>query len=145
MGHGPHQRAQFMGYRDHDLLAIFASCTEMPIASAEAHLGLPPDVLDRRGEQRWFWSTFHPHQQEFLAQMQDSFVAFGCGTAETVLLIPFGEFAPWLKEMNITEREDRFYWHVHIFQDGGRFLLARRKGAERIDLTRCLLPAVEKA
>jgi hypothetical protein len=80
-----------------------------------------------------------------LAQMQDSFVAFGCGTAATVLLMPFGEFAPWLKEMNITEREDRFYWHVHIFQDGGKFLLARRKGAERIDLTRFLLPAGEEA
>ena len=37
-------------------------------------------------------------------------MAFGCGAAATVLLIPFGEFAPWLKEMNITEREDRFYW-----------------------------------
>jgi hypothetical protein len=57
-----------------------------------------------RGEQRWFWFAFHPHQQEFLAQIQDSFVAFGCGAAATVLLIPFGEFAPWLKEMNITER-----------------------------------------
>jgi hypothetical protein len=72
-------------------------------------------------------------------------VAFGCGAAEMALLIPFGEFAPWLKEMNITAREDRFYWHVHIFHDGERFLLARRKGAERIDLTRFFLPAGEEA
>jgi hypothetical protein len=121
--------------------------TRVSYTSADGATGLICAVSRTytRGEQRWFWFAFHPHQQEFLAQTQDSFVAFGCGAAATVLLIPFEEFAPWLKEMNITEREDRFYWHVHIFQDGERFLLARRKGAERIDLTRFLLPVGEEA
>ena len=50
MGNGPHKCAQFTGYRDHDLIGIFASCAELPIAAAEAHLGFPTDVLDRLGE-----------------------------------------------------------------------------------------------
>jgi hypothetical protein len=120
--------------------------TRVSYTSADGATGLICAVSRAytRGQQRWFWFAFHPHQQEFLAQTQDSFVAFGCGAAATVLLIPFEEFAPWLTEMNITEREDRFYWHVHIFQDGERFLLARQKGAERIDLARFLLPAGEE-
>ena len=50
MGHGPHKRTQLTGNRDHDQIGIFASCAELPIASAEAHLALPTDVLDRLGE-----------------------------------------------------------------------------------------------
>jgi hypothetical protein len=98
-----------------------------------------------RGDQQWFWFAFHPHQKEFLAHAQDSFVAFGCGAADIVLLIPFGEFAPWLQEMNVTEKDERLYWHVHIFQDGERFILYRKRGAERIDLTRFFLPTREQA
>src|SRR4029453_2400015 len=92
--------------------------TRVSYTSADGAPGLigPVSRMYTRWEPRLFLFAVPPHQQEFFAQTQGSFFAFGCGTAETVLLIPFGEFAPWLKEMNITEREDRFYWHVHIFQ-----------------------------
>jgi hypothetical protein len=50
LGNGPQKRAQFTGYRDYDLSGLFASCAALPIASAEAHLGLPTHVLDRLGE-----------------------------------------------------------------------------------------------
>jgi hypothetical protein len=45
--------------------------------------------------------------------------------------------------MNVTQRDDRFYWHVSIFQDEGRFVLHRRRGEPRIDLTRYSLPQSE--
>jgi hypothetical protein len=96
-----------------------------------------------RGDQQWFWFAFHPHQKEFLEHGQESFVAFGCGSESIVVLIPFGEFSQWLPDMNITEREDRFYWHIHIIQQDDRFMLGRKGGMERIDLTRFLLSTQE--
>lgn len=41
--------------------------------------------------------------------------------------------------MGTTEREERFYWHVVIYREDERFVLHRRKGEERIDLSRYLL------
>jgi hypothetical protein len=56
-----------------------------------------------------------------------------------VLLIPFAEFNEWLEGMGTTDSEDRFYWHVVIYREEGRFILHRRKGEERINLSRFLL------
>jgi hypothetical protein len=39
-----------------------------------------------------YWFAFHPHQREFLAGVPDGYVALGCGSAESVLLIPFAAF-----------------------------------------------------
>jgi hypothetical protein len=62
-----------------------------------------------------YWFAFHPHQKEFLESSEKAYVAFGCGSKEQILLIPFNEFASWLDGMNITRRDERFYWHVSIF------------------------------
>jgi hypothetical protein len=43
-----------------------------------------------------YWFAFHPHQQEFLSKHPTSYVAFGCGSSERLILIPFADFAPWL-------------------------------------------------
>jgi hypothetical protein len=87
-----------------------------------------------------YWFAFHPHQQDSLEQAKEPFVAFGCGSPDTLLLIPFSEFSQWLDGMNITQREDRMYWHVSIYNEQGRLVLHRKRGEERIDLTKYLLP-----
>ncbi|MBN1842478.1 MAG: hypothetical protein JW883_09400 [Deltaproteobacteria bacterium] len=92
-----------------------------------------------KGEHRWFWFAFHPHQKDFLEKGKDSFIAFGCGSEESVLLIPWGDFVQWVDGMNITEREDRFYWHVHISLHEKHFVLHLKKGFDPIDLTGFLL------
>jgi hypothetical protein len=50
LGHGPHQREQLTGHRDHDLMRVFPPGAELPRACAQADLCLPTRVLDRRGE-----------------------------------------------------------------------------------------------
>ena len=70
-------------------------------------------------------------------------MAFGCGSESIVVLIPFDEFSQWLPDMNVSEKEDRFYCHVHILQQDDRFMLTLKKGVERIDLRRFLLPTEE--
>jgi len=86
-----------------------------------------------------YWFAFHPHQKEALRGTKESYVALGCGSARQILLIPTGEFEPWLQGMNITELEDRHYWHISIFREQGEFALHRKKGFARIDLTKYLV------
>ena len=87
-----------------------------------------------RGGQMTFWFAFHPHQKEFLEEVKDGYVAFGCGSEKTLLLIPLQEFAKWLGEMHTTEDQSRLYWHVNITYDGESLILHRKKGAAKIDL-----------
>jgi len=87
-----------------------------------------------------YWFAFHPHQKDAMGQISTSYVAFGCGSPDDILLIPLRDFTKWLDGMNITERPDRFYWHVSIFAEGGKYTLHRKKDFERVDLTAYRIP-----
>lgn len=82
-----------------------------------------------------YWFAFHPHQEQSLTEASESYVAFGCGSADSVLLITYKEFAKWLDGLWMTQREARTYWHVVIYREGNRFELRRKSGYERVDLT----------
>jgi hypothetical protein len=102
-------------------------------------------AVSREYETSWgkgYWYAFHPHQKETLEGAKDAYVAFGCGSPESVILIPFVKFAQWLDGMNQTVLDDgRYYWHVHVHREGDRYTLARKKGESRPDLTSYALPA----
>jgi hypothetical protein len=87
-----------------------------------------------------YWFAFHPHQKDFLENAETGYVAFGCGSAERLLLIPFSVFRAWIDGLWTTEAEDRFYWHVVIYREDGQLILHRKKGESRIDLTAYLVP-----
>lgn len=87
-----------------------------------------------------YWFAFHPHQQEFLKQFPATQVAFGCGSSERVLLIPYADFEPWLKDSWTTTSDDRMYWHVVVYRRDQKFELRLRKGTRAIDVTRYLVP-----
>ena len=36
-----------------------------------------------------YWFAFHPHQQQFLREHPTAYVAFGCGSSQQLVLIPF--------------------------------------------------------
>ena len=87
-----------------------------------------------------YWFAFHPHQQEFLREHPRSYVAFGCGSSERLVVIPFSEFEPWLEASWTTVKGERSYWHVVIYRKGEKYTLRRRKGESAIDLTPYVLP-----
>ncbi len=87
-----------------------------------------------------YWFAFHPHQKDKLMSAGKGYIAFGCGSEETILLIPFKQFEEWLDGMNMTQLGDRSYWHVSIFREADDFVLRRKRGFERITLTKFLLP-----
>jgi len=92
--------------------------------------------------QQNYWFAFHPHQRDVLAGAEQGFAAFGCGSPEHTFLIPIGTFTSWLDGMNMTTKEnERFYWHVQIFEEDGKSTLVRKKGVPRIDLAPFRIPA----
>jgi hypothetical protein len=96
---------------------------------------------ERHG-QRSYWFAFHPHQKEHLEVTNQASVSFGCGSEQTVILIPYSDFSSWLSGMNITSGEDRIYWHVRISREGEQLFLHMRGGIEHINLTRYLLRTI---
>lgn len=93
----------------------------------------------KKGDLIQYWFAFHPHQKDFLEAAKTGYVAFGCGTEKTLLLIPFTEFLKWIDGMHTTEDTSRFYWHVIIMKDGENLILYRRKGIPRIGLNNFLI------
>lgn len=93
-----------------------------------------------------YWYAFHPHQRAALESAKEAYVAFGCGSAETIVILPFTKFVPLLQGMHQTTTKDgRSYWHVKIYREASRFVLHRASGFDRIDLTGSVLPAGAKA
>jgi len=92
-----------------------------------------------QGTTAFYWFAFHRHQKDALSSAAEAYVAFGCGSEETLLVIPFQEFATWLDGLWTTESEDRFYWHIHISRRGDRLVLDRKRGFEPVDVTGYLL------
>ena len=86
-----------------------------------------------------YWFAFHPHQRDLLKNHKRTFVAFGCGSEDSVLLIPGTTFVKWLDRFHKTELDNRFYWHVRIHKDKEGYLLRVKKGAEPVRLNEYLL------
>jgi len=83
-----------------------------------------------------YWFAFHPHQDSFLKDATFSYVAFGCGDAATLFLIPFFDFMPWLEYFNKTERSERYYWHVQIKKSAKTYVMIGRAGTKNFDITK---------
>lgn len=92
-----------------------------------------------------YWYAFHPYQRDALAKGKEAFIGLGCGSEKTILLIPFNIFGSWLDGMHVTQKNDRLYWHVKVSYDHQRFYLIRKKGVDRIELTRYLLKETKQA
>jgi hypothetical protein len=93
-----------------------------------------------KGDQSVYWFAFHPYQKTYLDAAAKAYVAFGCGSEDTVVLIPHERFSTWLDGLNVTKKEDRYYWHVKIHRDEDKLVLRRRKGLPPVDLSEYLLP-----
>ena len=81
-----------------------------------------------------YWFAFHPHQDQFLSGAENGFVAFGCGDAATLFLIPFTDFKPWLEFFNKTEQPGRFYWHVKIRKSAKTYMMLGKAGTKDFDI-----------
>jgi hypothetical protein len=123
------------------LKANFVKTSRSTYRSPDGSLALSCTVSREYAKQSriWYWFAFHPHQQEQLQTARKAFAAFGCGTEKNLFLFPLEELAGWLPGLNQTANEKRHYWHVHITQKDGRWMLLRKAGFQDIDITSYLI------
>jgi hypothetical protein len=61
-----------------------------------------------------YWYAYHPKWDEFLAEGKDSYFIISCMDRDEAFAVPY----PWLqknkKNLNVTDRGERCYWHVPI-------------------------------
>ena len=79
----------------------------------------------KQGKFEKFWFAFHPYQEEFLTDFGAGFVAYGCGSPQDILLIPFSAFKPLIQYFWTTEKENKMYWHIVIYRRENNFFLAQ--------------------
>jgi hypothetical protein len=84
---------------------------------------------------RGFWYGFRPNQEEFLSQTDSAFVAFGCGSEKSILLIPFSRFREFLPRLGTTPSPDGGITHSHVIisHEDSRYSL--KLGDEYVDVT----------
>jgi hypothetical protein len=90
----------------------------------------------RKGSLGWF--AFRPHQKEAINDYQQGYVAFGCGSPDTIILISAKEFVSWVdKELfYVTVQPSRRYWHVIIEVTKSRIMIDTKTGHPRLDVTK---------
>jgi hypothetical protein len=86
-----------------------------------------------------YWYSFFPAQREFLSAASSAFVAYGCGSPDKTILLPYQFFEPLTQNMRTTV-QDRKYWHVKIFERENRFYIGQELVGDRVDITDYLLP-----
>jgi hypothetical protein len=91
------------------------------------------------GSRPSYWFAFHPYQRSFLESTAEAFLILGCGSPKTVLAIPANDLFAWLPDMWTTQRDERFYWHIRIHDEGARYTWDRKAGLGRIDVTKYVL------
>jgi hypothetical protein len=76
-----------------------------------------------------YWYAFHPHQKVFLADAKKGYLLLGCLDSDVAYAIPFSVVDQLLPYLNVTENEDRKYWHIHLQPSelGGYQLLVPKK------------------
>jgi hypothetical protein len=67
-----------------------------------------------QGEE-YFWYGLRANQIEFLSQAKNSFVAFGCGSADTIFIIPFERLQKLLVGAPETRAENGALVHQHVY------------------------------
>jgi hypothetical protein len=86
-----------------------------------------------------YWFAFHPYQKVSLENAIEGLLILGCGSPDTIFTVPSKDLFAWLPDMWTTERDGKVYWRIRIHQDGTKYLMDRKEGRGRIDITRYLL------
>lgn len=92
-----------------------------------------------RSNSSGYWFSFNPSQRDTLSSYAKSFVTFGCGSEDRILVFPLKLFVSWLPMLNTTESDERFYWHVHFTHSPSTFVLDTKREFESVDVSQYLI------
>src|SRR5947209_179634 len=98
---------------------------------------------DRSAGDYWFGLT--STQKRFLDEGTAAYIAFGCGSPEKTILMPFDRVSPLLDNLKVTRSgdgnsADTLKWHVDIMEKNNSFVLRQYGSGENLDISQYLLP-----
>jgi hypothetical protein len=82
-----------------------------------------------------YWYAHHPAWEDFLAEGERAFLALGCMDLAVAFAVPWQTLHPILDGLNTTQKEDSFYWHIHLTEpEAGEFamLIPKRNAVLRL-------------
>ena len=89
------------------------------------------------GEHYWF--TIYERQLEEIQRGKQSYVVFGCGSTEHIVVVPAEEFGTWTDDLP-PYTQGKTGWHIHLRRVSGRLELRREgRGESPIDVTKFLI------
>lgn len=81
-----------------------------------------------------YWYAVHPRNIEFLKDASDGYLILGCMGLDVAYALPLKFVEGLLDELNKTEKEDHYYWHMIVQLDGDKRVLNLSKVGKKIDL-----------
>lgn len=69
---------------------------------------------DAKGEYQPYWYAYHPAWDAFLAEGKEGFFILSCMDRSEAFAIPYSWIQQNKKNLNVTDRGDRSYWHVPV-------------------------------
>lgn len=80
------------------------------------------------GDYQPYWYAFHPKWDEFLADGKEGFFIISCMDRDDAFALPYSWIEQNKKNLNVTDRGDKSYWHVPITTlDGGKLAVNTSK------------------
>ncbi|MEQ1947213.1 MAG: hypothetical protein ABL995_08490 [Bryobacteraceae bacterium] len=67
-----------------------------------------------KGDYQPYWYAYHPSWDSFLAEGKEAFFILSCMDRNDAFAIPYSWIELNKKNMNVTDRGDRSYWHVPV-------------------------------
>jgi hypothetical protein len=61
-----------------------------------------------------YWYAHHPVWEDFLAEGEKAFLVLGCMDLAVAFAVPWNALHRILDGLNTTQKEDNFYWHIHL-------------------------------
>jgi hypothetical protein len=67
-----------------------------------------------KGDYQPYWYAYHPKWDSFLAEGSDGFFILSCMDRDEAFAVPYSWISANRKNLNMTERGERSYWHVPV-------------------------------
>lgn len=87
-----------------------------------------------------YWFAFNDIDAEYLGAVTDGYAAFGCGSADHIIMLPFQTLQPLLQKMELTTSSVHPYRHVVIYFIRGQWQVGQPTIGNLHDVTEYLLP-----
>lgn len=88
------------------------------------------------GRHIYYWFGLRMKQKEFLDNVQEAYVALGCGSEKLILFVPFSQFCEWLDYVSTTGSGENFsHWHVVVIKEQEKLFLRLKTGVPNVNIT----------